>query len=59
LDDVLSALDKKTENMMTDRLFGNGGLFHTLGSTVIMVTHASKVIQSTLVSHSNKEQFNI
>jgi ATP-binding cassette subfamily C (CFTR/MRP) protein 1 len=42
LDDVLSALDKKTEKMMIDRLFGNGGLFQTLGSTVIMVTHASK-----------------
>jgi ABC-type transport system involved in cytochrome bd biosynthesis fused ATPase/permease subunit len=42
LDDILSALDKKTEKMVMGKLFGSKGLFQKLGSTVIMVTHASK-----------------
>lgn len=41
LDDVLSALDKETEKSVTVRLFGDRGLFHQLGATVIMVTHSS------------------
>jgi ABC-type multidrug transport system fused ATPase/permease subunit len=42
LDDVLSAVDAKTENVIVDRLLGVNGIFKTLGSTVILATHASK-----------------
>jgi ATP-binding cassette, subfamily C (CFTR/MRP), member 1 len=40
LDDVLSAIDAKTEKLIVDRLFGENGIFKTLGSTVILATHA-------------------
>ena len=42
LDDVLSALDKETENFITERLFETKGIFSQLGATVVMVTHASQ-----------------
>lgn len=42
LDDVLSALDGKTEEMIVQRLFGADGLFRKLGTTVVLVTHASR-----------------
>lgn len=42
LDDVLSALDSKTEVMIIERLLGKQGLLRKLGSTVILVTHASR-----------------
>lgn len=43
LDDILSALDRKTESTIAENLFGSSGLFQRLGSTVIMVTHASMI----------------
>jgi ATP-binding cassette subfamily C (CFTR/MRP) protein 1 len=42
LDDIFSALDKKTEKAVTERLFGKEGLFTQLGATVILATHSSK-----------------
>ncbi|TVY83108.1 ABC transporter FUM19 [Lachnellula suecica] len=39
-DDVLSAIDAKTEILIVDRLFGKQGLFKKMGSTVILATHA-------------------
>ncbi|MCJ1311333.1 hypothetical protein MMC25_005004 [Agyrium rufum] len=42
LDDILSALDQKTEAIVLKHLFGENGLFKKLGSTVIMATHSSK-----------------
>jgi ABC-type multidrug transport system fused ATPase/permease subunit len=41
LDDIFSALDKTTEKIVAEKLFGKGGLFQRLDSTVIMVTHSS------------------
>jgi ABC-type bacteriocin/lantibiotic exporter with double-glycine peptidase domain len=41
LDDVLSALDAKTENHVAENLLGNNGIFRKLGTTVILITHAS------------------
>lgn len=40
LDDVLSALDSRTEQMVVDRLLGKSGLFRHLGTTVI--THSGE-----------------
>ncbi|TVY88460.1 ABC transporter [Lachnellula willkommii] len=40
LDDVLSAIDAKTERLVVDRLLGKAGLFKKLGSTVVLATHA-------------------
>jgi hypothetical protein len=42
LDDVLSAIDSKTERLIVERLLGKDGLFRTLGSTVVLATHASE-----------------
>jgi len=39
LDDILSALDTKTENLVVHRLFGKEGLLRRLGTTTILVTH--------------------
>jgi ATP-binding cassette, subfamily C (CFTR/MRP), member 1 len=41
LDDVFSALDSKTEELVTHRLFGPQGLIRTLKTTVVLVTHSS------------------
>ena len=51
LDDIFSAIDCKTEASIVERLFGTSGLFKKLGSTVILVTHASKL--PGCVFHSN------
>ncbi|TGJ82199.1 hypothetical protein E0Z10_g6546 [Xylaria hypoxylon] len=40
LDDVLSALDSKTEAHVAERLLGPTGLFRQLRATVILITHA-------------------
>ncbi|KAE9373193.1 putative multidrug resistance protein [Stipitochalara longipes BDJ] len=40
LDDVLSALDARTEQTVVDRLLGESGLFRQLGTTVLLVTHS-------------------
>jgi ABC-type nitrate/sulfonate/bicarbonate transport system ATPase subunit len=42
LDDPFSALDKKTRNLISVRLFGSGGLLRRLGITVIYTTHDGK-----------------
>jgi ABC-type bacteriocin/lantibiotic exporter with double-glycine peptidase domain len=42
LDDVLSALDTKTEAHVAERLLGPNGLLRQLGTTVILITHAGK-----------------
>ena len=42
LDDVLSALDKRTERTVVDRMFGPEGIFRKHGSTVVLITHASQ-----------------
>jgi ATP-binding cassette subfamily C (CFTR/MRP) protein 1 len=41
LDDVLSALDAKTEAQVAEMLLGSNGIFRKLGTTVILITHAS------------------
>lgn len=42
LDDVLSALDAKTEVHVAEQLLGRKGIFRSLGTTVILITHASQ-----------------
>ncbi|CAK7207178.1 hypothetical protein SEUCBS139899_009986 [Sporothrix eucalyptigena] len=42
LDDVLSALDATTERHIIDNLIGPRGLFKELGTTVILITHATQ-----------------
>ena len=42
LDDILSALDASTEELIFERLLGKNGVFHRLKSTVILATHASQ-----------------
>jgi ABC-type multidrug transport system fused ATPase/permease subunit len=42
LDDVISALDNKTEKVVVDRLMGPDGLFRKLNSTVLLITHSSR-----------------
>lgn len=42
LDDVLSALDAKTEAHVAEMLLGANGIFRKQGTTVILVTHASQ-----------------
>lgn len=42
LDDVLSALDSKTEMLITNNLLGPQGLFRKFRSTVILVTHSTR-----------------
>ena len=42
LDDTLSALDRKTEDLVVERLLSRNGLFKKLGTTVVLVTHARR-----------------
>ncbi|KAM7217664.1 hypothetical protein V8F06_006919 [Rhypophila decipiens] len=42
LDDVLSALDATTERHIVDNLIGPNGLFKELGTTVLLITHATQ-----------------
>ena len=42
LDDVLSALDSRTEMAVVERLLGKRGLLRQLKSTIILATHTSK-----------------
>ncbi|KAF4624451.1 hypothetical protein G7Y89_g13720 [Cudoniella acicularis] len=39
-DDVLSAIDARTEKLIVERLFGTTGLLRRLNSTIILATHA-------------------
>jgi len=45
LDDVLSGLDKKTEQMVFHRVLGPEGLCHEHGITVVLATHAIKYLR--------------
>ncbi|EED18831.1 multidrug resistance protein, putative [Talaromyces stipitatus ATCC 10500] len=45
LDDILSALDSKTERLVVDRLLGPNGILKKLGATVILVTHSTRHFQ--------------
>lgn len=58
LDDVLSALDAKTERLVVDRLIGPEGLFRELGTTVILITHSTQyfhLAQHIVVIGTDKE----
>ncbi|KAH8194638.1 hypothetical protein TruAng_011196 [Truncatella angustata] len=46
LDDVLSALDVRTEAQVATRLLGPNGIFRSLGTTVILMTHATQHLSS-------------
>lgn len=47
LDDVLSALDGKTQQLVVDRVFGKLGLFRVQKSTVILATHSGTIVLSS------------
>jgi ATP-binding cassette, subfamily C (CFTR/MRP), member 1 len=49
LDDVLSALDATTERHIVDNLIGPKGLLKELGTTVLLITHASTLSLFTTV----------
>ncbi|KAK6000323.1 hypothetical protein QM012_003955 [Aureobasidium pullulans] len=44
LDDVLSALDVSTEEIIIPRLLGPKGLLRKFGTTIILVSHSSRVM---------------
>ena len=44
LDDVLSALDGKTEKLVVERLLGPKGIFRELGTTVVLITHSTQYL---------------
>jgi ABC-type multidrug transport system fused ATPase/permease subunit len=48
-DDVFSGLDKVTEQIIFTRIFGKDGLLRKNGTTVILATHAGKLI---LICHT-------
>lgn len=39
LDDVMSALDAETQEMIIQRLLSRDGIFRQLGTTVVLTTH--------------------
>ena len=55
LDDSFSALDGKTENHIVENLLGSGGQFKKMGTTVFLVTNASK---SSMACSKNFETAN-
>ncbi|PYI06874.1 multidrug resistance-associated protein [Aspergillus sclerotiicarbonarius CBS 121057] len=60
LDDVFSALDRKTKAIIMERLFGGNGLLRRLKSTVILVTHETEYLsyadQVLVLSDGNLRQ---
>lgn len=44
LDDIFSALDKRTSDTVAESLFSREGLFRKLDITIILVTHAGKCL---------------
>lgn len=42
LDDILSAIDARTEALIVDRLLSKSGLLTRLGSTTVLATHAGQ-----------------
>lgn len=51
LDDVLGALDGKTQAIVMSRLFSEAGLLKRLRTTVVLATHASKYRQFPLAPY--------
>ncbi|OJJ73699.1 hypothetical protein ASPBRDRAFT_41400 [Aspergillus brasiliensis CBS 101740] len=45
LDDVFSGIDAAATEIITQSLFGDGGLFRTLQSTVVLATHSTSILQ--------------
>ncbi|KAJ5633110.1 ABC transporterintegral membrane type 1 [Penicillium lividum] len=45
LDDVMSALDAKTQELIIQRLFSHDGVFRQLGTTVVLTTHNSRHLE--------------
>lgn len=43
LDDILSALDSKTEKLVVDRVLGPNSLFRKLKTTVVLITHSTRL----------------
>ncbi|PWY94818.1 multidrug resistance-associated protein [Aspergillus sclerotioniger CBS 115572] len=60
LDDVFSALDRKTKAVIMERLFGGNGLLRRLKSTVILVIHETEYLsyadQVLVLSDGNLRQ---
>ena len=44
LDDVLSALDAKTEKLVVEKLLGPKGIFRDLNTTVVLITHSTQYL---------------
>jgi len=64
LDDILSALDGRTEQLVVSRLLGHQGMLRRLGTTILLVTHSVRHLsladgiyvlggRGTLVAHGN------
>ncbi|KAJ5869650.1 hypothetical protein N7455_004591 [Penicillium solitum] len=47
LDDVMSALDAQTQEMIIQRLLSRDGIFRQLGTTVVLTTHNYSVVSLT------------
>ncbi|KAJ5435683.1 ABC transporter integral membrane type 1 [Penicillium cf. griseofulvum] len=45
LDDVMSALDAHTQEMIIQRLLSRDGIFRQLGTTVVLTTHNSRLLE--------------
>ncbi|KAJ5684651.1 ABC transporter integral membrane type 1 [Penicillium maclennaniae] len=44
LDDVMSALDAQTQELIIQRLFSPDGIFRPLGTTVVLTTHSARLL---------------
>lgn len=42
VDDIFSSLDKKTQKLVWDNVFGPNGIVRELGSSAIIATHSRK-----------------
>lgn len=51
LDDILGALDTKTQATIMSRLFGEAGILRKLQTTVVLVTHARQSSQTHMTAH--------
>lgn len=61
LDDVLSAVDARTEKCLVERLFGKTGLLRKMNSTIILATHAGEYNQVVefKVMYADQELFTV
>ncbi|MGI4851671.1 MAG: hypothetical protein ACRYGR_06990, partial [Janthinobacterium lividum] len=48
LDDILSALDARTEQLVVDRLLSSNGMLRRMGITVALITHSGSLYFSEL-----------